>query len=164
MSKETCVHVKRDLCTYQNVTLSRELVLCRLLRARESHSERERKSLVKERIRESDSLESKETCIHVKRDLYTCQNITLEREWVLRKLLRERESHSQRERESLVKERVRESDSLESKETYIHVKRDLYTCQKRPVYMSNCHSRERVGLAQALARERESLSEREWVL
>jgi len=60
-----------------------------------------------------------------------------------------------------VKERVRESDSLESKETYAHVKRDLYTCQKRPVYMSNCHSRERVGLAQALARERESLRGRQ---
>jgi len=89
---------------------------------------------------------SKETCVHVKRDLCTYQTVTLEREWVLRKLLRERESHSQRESGSC--------DSLESKETYIHVKRDLYTCQKRPVYMSKYLSLERVGLAQALARER----------
>jgi len=43
----------------------------------------------------------------------------------------------------------------------IHVKRDLCTCQKRPVYISKCHSLERVGLVQALARERESLRERE---
>jgi len=89
---------------------------------------------------------------------------SLERVGLAQALARERESLRERERESLVKERVRESDSLESKETYIHVKRDLYTCQKRPVYMSNCHSRERVGLAQALARERESPSEKEWVL
>ena len=44
---------------------------------------------------------SKETCILVKRDLYTCRNIERERELVLRRLLRERESLRERVRESL---------------------------------------------------------------
>jgi len=44
MSKETYILVKRDLCTCQTVTLERELVLRRLLRERESHSEGDRES------------------------------------------------------------------------------------------------------------------------
>ena len=98
---------------------------------------------------------SKETCIHVK------MSLSLEREsWFCAgscasENYSERESHSQRESGSC--------DSLESKETYIHVKRDLYTCQKRPVYMSKYRERERVGLAQALARERVTQRESERV-
>jgi len=170
-SKETYILVKRDLYTCQTVILEREWVLRRLLRERESHSERERESLVKERVRKWISWVkrdlyicqkrpvylSKETCIHVKmslslsRESWFCAGSCASENYSER----ERESHSQRESGSC--------DSLESKETYIHVKRDLYTCQKRPVYMSKYRERERVGLAQALARERVSQRESERV-
>jgi len=120
---------------------------------------------------------SRETCTHVKRDLYTCQKrpVHMSKETITP--IKRKQRHESKEpwthvTENLQKRPVHLSketckrDLLTNqtlfvvaeprmpKETYTHVKRGLYTCQKRPTKETYWQSRRYLSLQSHVCRKR----------